>query len=113
MNMQFGLLSIVGWPTGLLWCALDVGPETTVRATTGIDTGMSISRMNTPRVLPFRPIWSGQAAYAGFWFVVVFLSRGPVGALWRRARRARGKCGYCGYDLRANTTGICPECGHD
>lgn len=33
--------------------------------------------------------------------------------LWRRERRLPppGHCRKCGYDLTANTTGICPECG--
>ena len=26
-------------------------------------------------------------------------------------RNARGECLDCGYDLRGNTSGICPECG--
>lgn len=39
--------------------------------------------------------------------------------MWRAKRRAarvefrrkNGICVNCGYDLRGNTTGICPECG--
>lgn len=37
------------------------------------------------------------------------------GALRRRAQRARvaaGRCAACGYDLHANTSGVCPECGN-
>ena len=32
---------------------------------------------------------------------------------WRRRRRrlAAGRCVACGYDLTANTSGVCPECG--
>ena len=32
---------------------------------------------------------------------------------WRRRklRRENHQCVHCGYDLTANTTGICPECG--
>lgn len=38
---------------------------------------------------------------------------------WRKSRREKrveyhrknGICVNCGYDLRGNTTGICPECG--
>lgn len=29
----------------------------------------------------------------------------------RQAREARGLCRECGYDLTANTSGTCPECG--
>jgi hypothetical protein len=29
----------------------------------------------------------------------------------RRWRRRTGRCLHCGYDLRADVTGICPECG--
>ena len=32
---------------------------------------------------------------------------------WRKRRRLAsiGNCPSCGYDLTANTTGVCPECG--
>lgn len=31
---------------------------------------------------------------------------------WLQDRRARfGRCANCGYDLTANTSGVCPECG--
>jgi uncharacterized paraquat-inducible protein A len=26
-------------------------------------------------------------------------------------RRAKGLCVRCGYDIRGNTSGVCPECG--
>ncbi len=29
----------------------------------------------------------------------------------RRGRRSGRPCVHCGYDLRGNTSGICPECG--
>ena len=32
-------------------------------------------------------------------------------ALARRRRKQRGLCATCGYDLRGNTSGVCPECG--
>jgi len=25
----------------------------------------------------------------------------------------RGRCTQCGYNLAQNTSGICPECGHE
>lgn len=34
-------------------------------------------------------------------------------AVWIRDRRrfGKGRCPACAYDLRGNTTGVCPECG--
>ena len=49
--------------------------------------------------------------------VVPALAVGFVWFAWdrpreiRNARRARGLCVHCGYDLTANVTGVCPECG--
>jgi hypothetical protein len=35
-----------------------------------------------------------------------------VVATHRRARNLKcGRCGVCGYDLTANASGVCPECG--
>jgi len=56
----------------------------------------------------------------GFGYVLAFFFAMPIVlVLWRISRRqARiefrrktGMCLNCGYDLRGNTTGICPECG--
>jgi hypothetical protein len=38
----------------------------------------------------------------------------PGGRLWRdeqQRRRKLGLCLRCGYDLTANVSGVCPECG--
>lgn len=33
---------------------------------------------------------------------------------WRRREREKaGECINCGYDLRGNTSGVCPECGKE
>lgn len=47
-------------------------------------------------------------------YIAPFVSRLP--AVWiysalRRRRVRKGRCSSCGYDLTANTSGICPECG--
>lgn len=51
-----------------------------------------------------------------FWPLVTLLSLLPLWCFvaspiirWRR--RYRGGCRTCGYDLRGNTSGVCPECG--
>ena len=78
-----------------------------------------------------RPFW---AAFDGFFtaagsldeyyvplaITAAFIVVGQISArrmaerLSRRAkdrRIMRGCCAVCGYDLRGNTTGVCPECG--
>jgi hypothetical protein len=49
------------------------------------------------------------------WFVLLIIAPLP---LWhfarivrRRRRLHRGLCPNCGYDLTANASGVCPECG--
>jgi hypothetical protein len=41
------------------------------------------------------------------WVAVLF----PTVWLWFFDRRPPGSCAKCGYDLKGNTTGVCPECG--
>ena len=43
------------------------------------------------------------------WLGLPFVSR----RTGRRLRRQRGLCVKCGYDLRSNTSGVCPECGNE
>jgi len=57
----------------------------------------------------------------GFGTLLAMIFGAPVYfvVLWRKSRREKrvefrrknGICVNCGYDLRGNTTGICPECG--
>ena len=53
-----------------------------------------------------------------FWFLAALISVPPVLHLtgtirrrWVELRFRRGHCPRCGYNLTANTTGVCPECG--
>jgi len=48
------------------------------------------------------PLWIG---------VVLFLSPPAVLALHGHTRGKVGRCIRCGYNLKGNTSGICPECG--
>jgi hypothetical protein len=43
--------------------------------------------------------------------VVLFLVHGLFVTLRTLERRRKGLCLHCGYDLTANTSGVCPECG--
>lgn len=50
-----------------------------------------------------------------YWLLVAAFTITPAAWLWasfrRRHRSHRGLCPNCGYDLTANTSGKCPECG--
>ena len=50
-----------------------------------------------------------------FWSLVIAAAALPAATLVRRVRRRRrlgaGRCAACGYDLTANVSGVCPECG--
>jgi hypothetical protein len=47
-----------------------------------------------------------------FWLPAVISAVPTAWLLFRDRRRIRpGCCRHCGYDLTANVTGICPECG--
>ncbi|MCL4196578.1 MAG: hypothetical protein KJZ69_03720 [Phycisphaerales bacterium] len=60
------------------------------------------------------PIQTGHTAlyvYVPVW-TLVLLAGLPTASVWYRdRRRAPGLCIKCGYDLRGNTSGVCPECG--
>ncbi|MBN1343421.1 MAG: hypothetical protein JXQ73_12110 [Phycisphaerae bacterium] len=43
--------------------------------------------------------------------LLIVITAPTVLAFWRGKRIPTGHCQHCGYDLTANTTGICPECG--
>jgi hypothetical protein len=54
------------------------------------------------------PIWSLMLAVVSVW-LLLWLASWSV----RRRRRVRGLCAACGYDLTANVSGVCPECGRN
>jgi hypothetical protein len=50
------------------------------------------------------------------WWPLALLAAAPpalaaLRASTRRRRRKAGRCVACGYDLTANVSGVCPECG--
>jgi len=59
--------------------------------------------------------FTAQRTWIPYWLIAVgFVVLPLIGLVnyGRRARRrSRNVCPVCGYDLTANTSGICPECG--
>lgn len=60
--------------------------------------------------------WVIYGARIELWFLVgasggVFCAAGLSEHMARKRRRSRGLCEACCYDLTANVSGVCPECG--
>lgn len=52
-----------------------------------------------------------DALYWPCWVVVLVTALLPLRWFIRRGKAAAGHCRRCGYDLTANLSGTCPECG--
>ena len=82
----------------------------------------SIQTGNPGRLMQPAPFWRsigfnfykfpndpGHRLDVPHWFVLLLTAPLPA---WHFARvLRRGRCPRCGYDLTANATGVCPECG--
>jgi hypothetical protein len=88
------------------------------RSYPGLDPGWSITRAQPPGVALLPGVFedNGYLALA----IPLWIPLGALGwasaAAWRAERRERrrmkaGLCPRCHYDLTANTTNLCPECG--
>ncbi|MCC6907001.1 MAG: hypothetical protein IT430_03585 [Phycisphaerales bacterium] len=116
-EFEVEMFTATGWPVRLLWCRWkrDQSGQAADRSTAIVlnePGGQEVA--SAASVLPFRPVWTGQLIYGSFWFAVVALLRTSWWVLrrgWRDQRARRGRCTFCNYDLRGNTTGVCPECG--
>jgi hypothetical protein len=75
--------------------------------------GLYVSIYSNPELIPRGqpisvPIRSLIPAFAGLPGLCVLL---VSFRWWRRHHMSPGHCHSCGYDLTANTSGVCPECG--
>lgn len=65
-------------------------------------------------VLPFRPdsVYCSKTLRIPLWMPLLFVAA-TTGVFWvyDRRRFPRGHCQSCAYDLKGNTSGVCPECG--
>ncbi len=62
-------------------------------------------------VLPLTLYWPGALANTLIYAAALLVPFTMYPIVRRHLRRRRGRCPACSYDLRATTTGICPECG--
>ncbi len=68
------------------------------------DSGMT-------RVIPLNIYWPGAIINTLTYAAALFVPLTLIAMTRRHLRGRAGRCPHCGYDLRATTTGICPECG--
>ena len=68
-----------------------------------------VLRPHPDTVVLTTPLWLTTLLFATY-PAIAFL-RGPLRRWHRRRRRRRGLCIKCSYDLTANVSGVCPECG--
>ncbi len=116
-EFEIEMFTATGWPVRLLWCRwkreqTTHAPNRWTAIVLNEPGGQEVNSVAS--VLPFRLVWTGQLIYGSFWITVVALLRTSWWVLrrgWRDQRAQRGRCIFCNYDLRGNTTGICPECG--
>ena len=66
----------------------------------------------TARALPCMPVGWGLAANTVLYSSVLLCAAYAPGFVRRSLKKSKG-CPICKYDLRANTSGRCPECGAD
>lgn len=105
-----------GWPCRLLWSGLENSvtlERPMVIAGLPVIFGESYG-LEEVVCLPTSPIWTGQMLTAIMWLGVVVLTRVLVYLLrygLSDIRHRRGLCIRCAYNLRGNTSGVCPECG--
>ncbi len=62
-------------------------------------------------LIPLSPVWPGFIGNSLFYAFGLYAIVHLRGEARRHLRRRAGRCPNCNYDLRATTTGICPECG--
>ncbi len=65
----------------------------------------------TPRVIPLRIFWPGALINTLLYASGLFVPLTVFTIARRHLRRRAARCPNCNYDLRATTTGACPECG--
>jgi hypothetical protein len=108
------LVEARGWPFLATWCEIDGTGGLPLIVRGGIRTpwswtGDSLAPAILPRVLPYRPIWTGflvnSVLYAATLTILTALPR----QVRRMIRLHRGRCPRCAYPIGASP--VCTECG--
>ncbi len=122
----------VGWPMLALWCGVEYAPSDGPTPATEVAPARSptllggipyapagppvgtTNAMRDPtrlRALPLLPIWPGLAFNTLFYALLWWLTFASVRMVKHNRRYRRGLCPICRYDLRADYSQGCSECG--
>ncbi len=102
-----------GWPARSASCFLTMSDE---RNPFAVHDGVALESPQfdsdrTPSIIPLKVHWNGALINTILYAQVMLIPLALLPAARRHLRRRRGRCPTCNYDLRATTTGACPECG--
>ncbi|QKK09757.1 MAG: hypothetical protein HND58_17365 [Planctomycetota bacterium] len=124
-DVRDGLEEARGWPALAFWMeyrgfsAYGSGGPLTVFG--GVPLEPSVATGNTRlfgtpnaatvRAVPYLPIWPGLAFNTLFYALLWWLAFASVRMVRHNRRYRRGLCPMCRYDLLADYSGGCSECG--
>jgi hypothetical protein len=86
-------------------------PESRLVLQAAIDLSTPDTPPFAPRLLPLLPIWPGLAFNTLFYALLWYLALASARMVSHNRRYRRGLCPFCRYDLRADYSQGCSECG--
>ncbi len=114
LNPGWGGLSLeagCGWPMpSASYFARETRPFAGYVTRDGIELS-KISSTGMPRVIPLTIYWPGALINTLVYSTALLVLFVGIPMTRRHLRCRHGHCVNCNYDLRATTTGACPECG--
>lgn len=115
MNFR-GFESATGFPALSFWHELHPPRDSAYSFTTTGAIHLSSPPIweNQPRgvrAIPYRPIWPGLIFNTIFYALLAFIIHRLYRIIREHRRFTKGRCPKCKYDLNADFTPGCPECG--
>jgi hypothetical protein len=101
-----------GWPVAAMRGHESIVHRAVNNYSTAPDGYAEFVALGRPRWLPLRIIPLGLLVDGFVYAALIAAITVGVVAVSRALQPRPGACASCRYDLTGNTTGVCPECGH-
>jgi len=114
---EWGVEEARGWPALALWCrvenvaSLGGGGSPDLYGAVPLPLPTKSIADTAFRALPLLPIWPGLAFNTAFYALLWWLGFASVRTIKHNRRYRRGLCPACRYDLKADYSKGCSECG--